>query len=91
MSIVFRSREVAIRAEEETGGVEGGETARQRIHRKLRSCQLRWEGQLSTCQVDNSSYQHSQFINFSNQVEAEQGGGGGGVGAYSENAKVRKS
>ena len=38
----FRSREAAIRAEEETGGVEGGETARQRIHRKLRSCQLRW-------------------------------------------------
>ena len=31
------------------------------------------------------------MINFSNQVEAEQGGGGGRVGAYSENAKVRKS
>ena len=79
--IVFRSREAAIRAEEETGGVEGGETARQRIHRKLRSCQLRWRQPLFvnlTCQLI-----------FSLQVEAEQRRARGGVGAYSENAKVR--
>ena len=42
--VFFRSREASIRAEDEAiGGVVEGivETARQRIHRKQRSCQLR--------------------------------------------------